>query len=93
VYTVLVSGYGLTPGSLHINSSSPWIQIKPETIRSISFGTDTSALSFDVEVSKDALEGDYSLFVTNLSGSGLALIGPLTVEKYPNILSQGLSSN
>lgn len=85
VYSVLVAGKGLTPENLSITTSSPWIQIKQNSIRPINFESEMSSVSFDVEISKEAPEGDYSIFVTDPSGSGMAVVGSLTVEKYPNI--------
>jgi hypothetical protein len=93
VYTVFVAGHGLDPETLSVSTSSPSIQINKATVPSIGFGSEMSSLSFQVEISKEAQDGDYSIFVTNSSGSGIALVGSLTVEKYPNLTWTRVSLN
>jgi hypothetical protein len=84
-YRVLVAGQGLDPKNLTVSSSSPWVKVRQVLSDPVDFGDAVEALAFDVDVSKEATDGDYTLFVTAPDGSSHALVGSLTVEKFPNI--------
>ena len=93
VYEIYVAGEGLTPENISVVSSSPWLTINQEMVTAANFGEGVSALSFRVNIPGGAPIGDYSIFVKTGTGEGRALVGSLTVEKFPNISTKGIAAN
>lgn len=92
-YTVYVGGRGIDAEQITLGSDSPWIRIGQGTVSSLDFGKGLSVVSFEVTVSRNAPPGDYSLFARSPSGSARFLVGGLTVERFPNLLANGISQD
>jgi len=80
-FTIYIAGDGvdqiLAEG---ISVSSPSIQIVPDSLRPIEFGTAYPVISFEVVLAPNIRAGDYSIRMQSVSGELAYLPGALTIE-------------
>jgi predicted Zn-dependent protease len=83
VYTIFVGGDGLNLKQLAdggISVTSPYLSVNPSSLAQQQFGANLSVISFDVTVSENAPQGDYSVRLQAVTGEVAYIVGGLTVE-------------
>jgi len=84
VYSVAVGSSDLLQGSYDIETDSDDLFIQSKPSRS-SYGNGIGMLGFNVAVSPNAANGEYSLVLKSPDGERRAIIGALSIEKFPNL--------
>ena len=82
LYKIFIAGEGISANQLAkggITSTSPFIIVDPASLTDVDFGNGLSVISFDVSVTPDAREGDYSLRLQSLGGEVAYVVGGLTI--------------
>lgn len=92
-YTVYVGGRNLSPGSVEISFSSPFLVVRPGTVSSVDYGDNVSVISFEVDVDQKAPVGEYSIFIGSPSGGRSAVVGGISVRAFPNPFSNFILDN
>lgn len=79
-FTIHVGGEGVDQVPFEgVSISSPSIQVVPDSLRSIDFGTAFPVISFDVTIPPNTQPGDYSIRLQSHSGELAYLPGALAV--------------
>ena len=89
-YTIYIGGKNLSPRSVSIEFSSPFLEVSPESIVSHDYGDELSVLSFDVAAAPQTPVGEYTIFVETPSGSRAAVVGGISVRPFTNPYSNFL---
>lgn len=83
-YQVFVAGKHLNAKNYEFNINSPFIKVNPETIAEHNFGRDISVISFEVILSPDVPNGEFSISASDSNGKTDYLFGSLSVEEMKN---------
>ena len=83
-FTVYLGGKNLDPAKIKIGFNSANLEVVRGSLVSQDFGSEISAVSFTINIAKNALPGDYSLYVQTGNGKKEFIIGAVSVENYNN---------
>ncbi len=79
-YLVYLGGKGYDAGAINLEFNSPFFTVDRKSIINQDFGEGLSVISFVVNVSENAIPGEYSIFATGENGLKGSLIGALKVR-------------
>jgi len=78
---VYVAGEGIDEVAANgISSTSPFINVDPETVNDEQFDTPYPAISFEVSIARNIPAGEYSLVLQTADGEVSYLVGALTID-------------
>ena len=63
-----------------ISSTSPFINVDPETVNDEQFDTPYPSISFEVSIARNIPAGEYSLVLQTADGEVSYLVGALTID-------------
>ena len=79
---VYVAGEGIDEVAANgISSTSPLINVDPETVNDEQFDTPYPAISFEVSIARNIPAGEYSLVLQTADGEVSYLVGALTIDE------------
>jgi hypothetical protein len=78
---------------MNVGTTSRFVSVAPDSLRSHDYGSDLDVISFEVTVKPGTPTGDYSLFVETDKGGRATLVGALSVDAFPNYFSTFTLSN
>jgi hypothetical protein len=84
VYSVAIGSSDISQGGFDVETESDDLVVQSESATS-SYGNGLSMLGFNVAIKSTVTGGEYSLVLRNSTGERRAIIGALTVEKFPNL--------
>ncbi len=80
-FTIYVAGEGLDEiAARGISSSSPFVQVNPDTVASEEFDAPYPVLSFEITVARETPAGEYSLILQSGDGEFVYLVGALSID-------------
>ena len=79
-YVVYLGGKGYDARNINLEFNSPFFTVDRKSIINQDFGEGLSVISFVVNVSENAAQGEYSIFATGENGLKGSLIGSLKVR-------------
>lgn len=86
-YRIYIGGKNLDAENLKIGFNSPFLSVTPDSLTTHDYGSDVSAISFEVKIEAETPAGEYSLFVKSADGFRHFLVGGVTVENFINPLN------
>lgn len=84
VYRVYLAGKGLDPAAVWIGTTSPFLTVDNDSIRSHDYGPNISVVSLEIAVDHRIPPGNFTLFAEAASGERTYLPGALSVESFSN---------
>ena len=83
-YTVYLGGKRLDPVRITVGTTSPFLNVVPNTTRSVDYGSDVSVVSFEMSIDADAPTGEYTVFAADESGARRYIVGGIAVNRTTN---------
>ncbi len=84
---IYVGGKNLDAKNFKVVFNSPYLSVTPETLTNQNFGSEISVVSFEVNVKPQIPFGQYSFALQKTNDSTQYFVGGLTIENFPNLLS------
>jgi hypothetical protein len=80
-FTIYVAGEGVDEiPATGVSSTSPFIQVNPDTVTSEEFDAPYPVISFQITVARETLPGEYSIVLQSSDGEFVYLVGALTID-------------
>ncbi len=83
-FLIYVGGEHFDSDEIEVSFNSPFFSIIPNSFINHDYGNKISGISFEVLVSQKAVNGEYSLKITNKYNSTDYLVGSLTIDEFIN---------
>jgi len=80
-FTIYVAGEGVDQiPATGVSSTSPFIQVNPDTVTGEEFDAPYPVISFQITVARETLPGEYSIVLQSSDGEFVYLVGALTID-------------
>lgn len=86
-YTVYIGGRNLSAKGTSISFNSPFLSVTPGSLVSLDYGSDLTALSFEVTADPKTPVGDYTILVESAAGGRSAAAGAISIRTFSNPFS------